>query len=270
MTVTRVTVGQFGPVADAETNFAAINELARQAAAAEAALLVLPEEAMLLAEDVPPPLAAEVERVWPMFCELLSDLAAHHGLAIIAGGYEPSGTERPYNTLVAVTPEGATQTYRKLHLYDAFAYQESGYVTRGTELPPVIELAGLRVGLINCYDLRFPEQARALIDQDADLLAISAAWVCGPMKETHWQTLTQARAIENTVWVAAAGSISSGCIGGSRILSPLGEVLAELSDEPLAAVSADIDLERTASVRDTLPALANRRIILTYQVQEDM
>lgn len=270
MTVTRVTVGQFGPVAAAEKNFTAISELARLATQAESALLVLPEEAMLLAEEVPPPLAAEVERVWPAFCQLLAELAAQYGLAIIAGGYEPSGTDRPYNTLAAVSPDGQVQTYRKLHLYDAFAYQESGYATRGTELPPVVELAGVRVGLINCYDLRFPEQARYLIEQGSDLLAISAAWVCGPMKETHWQTLTQARAIENTVWVAASGSISSGCLGGSRILSPLGEVVAELSDETLAIVTADIDLDQTASVRDTLPALANRRINLTYAVREDL
>lgn len=267
----RIAVGQFGPVAESETNFAAITELVERAAAQQAQLVILPEEAMLLAEDVIGPLAEEVARVWPLFVELLSTVAQSNKVALIAGGYEPSGTERPFNTLIAVDDSGTVvTTYRKLHLYDAFAYQESSYVTPGDELPPVIDLAGVRIGLINCYDLRFPEQARYLMEQGAQVLSISAAWVCGPMKETHWTTLTQSRAIENTVWVAAAGSISQGCIGRSLVISPLGEILVDLGDQPLATAVGTIDLDRTETVRATLPALANRRIALTYRTREHL
>lgn len=267
--VCRIAIGQFGPAADSEENFAAITDIVVRAAAQQAQLVVLPEEAMLLAEEVTVPLAEEVSRVWPRFCELLAELARTHAVAIIAGGYEPSGTERPYNTLLGVDATGqVAATYRKLHLYDAFAYQESSYVIPGSELPPVVELAGLRIGLINCYDLRFPELARYLIDQGAQLLSISAAWVGGPMKETHWTTLVQSRAIENTVWVVAAGSISDGCIGRSLVVSPLGEVLADLGSDKLGVAVVPVDLARTDEVRATLPALANRRIRLTYGIQE--
>jgi predicted amidohydrolase len=190
-------------------------------------------------------------------------------VAIIAGGYEPNGTERPNNTLVAVDSTGAPVAhYRKLHLYDAFSYQESAYVTPGPELPPVVELAGVRVGLVNCYDLRFPELTRHLMAQGADLISISAAWVAGRRKEDHWETLVRARAIENTVWVAAAGSISPSCIGASLVVDPLGVVRAALGDEREATVTVDISPSRTEAVRRVLPSLENRRIELAMSVKD--
>ena len=161
----KISVAQFGPTTDAAANRSEIGALVAQSVAEGARLVVLPEEAMLLAEDLPAPLAEVVATEWALFEQFLIDLAVQHSVAIIAGGYEPNGTDRPFNTLIAIDTDGTVAArYHKLHLYDAFAYQESGYVTPGQELPPVVELAGIRVGLINCYDLRFPEQA-ALLDR---------------------------------------------------------------------------------------------------------
>lgn len=264
-----VSVAQFGPTTDATANLAAIRRLTADAAVQGAAIVIFPEESMLLAEGLDRPLAELVVDGWPAFESALAELAVRHGIAIIAGGYEPNGTDRPNNTIVAVDAAGSVVArYRKLHLYDAFAYQESGYVTPGDAFPPVIELAGLRVGLVNCYDLRFPELARHLIADDAQLIAISAAWVAGHRKEDHWETLVRARAIENTVWVAASGSISPDCIGDSLVVDPLGVIKAALGDEREALATVDISTARTDAVRTTLPALDNRRIELAMRIKD--
>lgn len=265
----RTAIAQFGPTIDYPANIATMTRLVADAAAAEAALVVFPEESMLITEGLPRPLREVVAETWPVFVETLTALAREHSIAIIAGGYEPNGTDRPNNTLIALGADGEQLAeYRKLHLYDAFAYQESAYVTPGSELPPVFELNGIRIGLINCYDIRFPELARHLVQSGADLLTVSAAWVAGAHKEDHWLTLARARAIENTVWLVAAGTISEGCIGRSVIVDPLGVVVADLGADPAAIAVIDISRDRTAEVRRALPALDNRRIRLTYDILE--
>jgi predicted amidohydrolase len=188
---------------------------------------------------------------------------------IIAGGYEPTGTDRPFNTLVVVNPRGElVESYRKLHLYDAFSYRESDYVTGGTEVPPVVMIEGVAIGLVNCYDIRFPELSRDLVARGADVLSVSAAWVAGARKEEHWSTLLKARAIENTCWVLAASSSSPECIGNSLVLDPLGVERAGLGPIAAGVAVVRISLDRTAEVREILPALANRRLVSTVTVQE--
>ena len=85
----------------------------------------------------------------------------------------------------------------------------------------MVEIAGWQVGLMTCYDLRFPELARLLVDAGAELLVLPAAWVAGPRKVDHWRTLVRARAIENTVYVAAAGQPGPRYSGHSLVVDPL-------------------------------------------------
>lgn len=260
-------VAQMAPTVDAAANCEVIAELVAEAAGAGARLIVLPEEAMLLAGDVPGSLGEVVEAEWPLFLGRLSLLAVEHELWIVAGGYEPTGTDRPFNTLVVVNPRGElVESYRKLHLYDAFSYRESDYVTGGTELPPVVMIDGVTLGLVNCYDIRFPELSRDLVARGADVLSVSAAWVAGARKEEHWATLVKARAIENTCWVLAASSSSPECIGNSLVVDPLGVERAGLGPVRTGLAVVEISLDRTAEVRETLPALANRRIVTTVAV----
>ncbi len=96
----------------------------------------------------------------------------------------------------------------------------------GQQIPPVIEVAGLRVGLMTCYDLRFPELALSLALNGAQLLVLPAAWVKGPQKEHHWATLLAARALDTTCYIVAAGECGTRNIGLSRIVDPLGTTLA--------------------------------------------
>jgi predicted amidohydrolase len=110
---------------------------------------------------------------------------------------------------------------------------------------------------MTCYDLRFPEFARNLVDADAQVLLVPAAWVRGPLKEDHWATLLRARAIENTCYVLAAGQCGRRYIGCSMVIDPMGVMVAALGEES-GLVVADVDAARVATVRRTNPSLLNR------------
>ena len=105
---------------------------------------------------------------------------------------------------------GSRGRYRKIHLYDSFGYRESDALSAGRARARRRRRARLRVGLMTCYDLRFPELARALVDAGAEVLVVPAAWVAGPRKVDHWRALLRARAIENPVFVVAAGQPDRG------------------------------------------------------------
>jgi predicted amidohydrolase len=201
------------------------------------------------------------------FCSGLRAAARARGVAIVAGVFEPGPDDRVYNTAVAFDSTGQlAATYRKIHLFDALGQRESDLVTAGAE-PVVADLAGVRVGFLTCYDIRFPEHARALAVRGAELLVIPAAWGAGLFKEEHWVTLVRARAIENTIWVAAAGQVPDPAepatsaptgIGRSMLVDPMGTVRIDLGPAERVGVG-DLDTELTAQVRATLPCLAGRR-----------
>ncbi|MBT1003430.1 carbon-nitrogen hydrolase family protein [Paenarthrobacter sp. DKR-5] len=263
----KVSVGQFGPGGDVAENLATMRRLASDARAEGAELVVFPEESMFTVGKVEGSLAAAVERDWSTFVQQLSFIAAELQIAVVAGGYETSGEERPYNTLVIVDASGRiVETYRKLHLYDAFSYQESKRIKPGDHNVKVVALGGLHVGVMTCYDLRFPEVARALAEQGADLICVPAAWFKGDHKIDHWETLLKARAIENTCWVAAAGTSSAHTVGHSAIINPMGVPQDFLSDEPEGIVTVDVTTRRIAEVREFLPVLKNRRLVSSRQI----
>ncbi len=149
-------------------------------------------------------------------------------------------------------------TYRKTYLYDSFGYRESDRLLAGTGEPQVVSCEGLAVGLMTCYDLRFPEFGRALVDNGAEVIVVPAAWVRGPLKEDHWVTLLRARAMENTVYVAAAAQTGRSYCGRSMIVDPMGTAVAALGDEE-AVATADLEKQRVTEVRLRNPSLANRR-----------
>jgi predicted amidohydrolase len=256
----KVSVGQFRPGGDAPANLAVMRGLAAEAGAEGSELIVFPEESMFAIGKVEGPLQEAVEANWTSFVQQLSFIAAEHSIAIVAGGYESSGEERPFNTLVLIDATGRiVDTYRKLHLYDAFSYQESANIKPGDGGIKVAQLGDVRVGLMTCYDVRFPEQARALADAGADLICVPASWFKGEHKIEHWETLLKARAIENTLWVAAAGTSSSHTIGHSAIIDPMGVPQVYLEDEERAVVTTDVTRRRVDDVREFLPVLRNRR-----------
>lgn len=258
----KVAAAQFAPAGDVEANLAVVDAMAAQAAAAGARLVIFPEETMI-PSDQAPSLRETAEEHWPGFLAGVREIAARHRIAVIAAGYEGSGTALPYNTIVAVDDAGEPLgRYRKMHLYDAFDYRESQQIMRGEEAPCVVRVGDFNVGLVNCYDVRFPEFTRLLVEMGADLLAVSAAWVKGPLKEDHWATLLRSRAIENTSWVVASSSTTPGCIGLSMAVDPLGVVRSALGEERQGLLVVEADREQVDSARTRLPVLRNRRIII--------
>jgi len=212
-------------------------------------------------------LRAAAEPLDGPFCSGLAAACASTGVAAVAGVFEPAPDGRVYNTAVAFSGSGSlVASYRKLHLFDALGQRESDLVAPGSA-PVIASLAGVPVGLQICYDIRFPELSRSLAADGAPLLTVSAAWQAGLFKEEHWVTLLRARAIENTVWVAAAGQVpdpdspptrAPTGVGRSMLIDPLGVVRADLG--PSAGVQvADADIGLVETVRGTLPSLANRR-----------
>jgi len=210
-----------------------------------------------VAETLDGPFVTEVER-----------LAAERGTTIVAGLFERNDAATstapstgpstgPYNTVVV--RGGARADYRKIHLYDSFGYRESDVLTPGPLEPVTVELDGTTVGVMTCYDLRFPELARALVDRGAEMLLVPAAWVAGERKVDHWTTLLRARAIENTVYVVGVGQPGPRYSGHSMVVGPLGDVVVEGGDGPVT-LRAVIDPTAVAAARRTNPSLANRRL----------
>lgn len=182
---------------------------------------------------------------------------------VVAGMFERSSDPaRPYNTLLV--RGAASAAYRKIHLYDSFGYRESDRLTAGPWEPVVVDVDGFLVGLLTCYDLRFPELARALVDAGAEVLVVPAAWVPGRTEEEHslkldhWRTLARARAIENTAYVLAVGQPGPRYTGCSLAVGPSGTVVAEAAAEP-AVVEVVLRRSELELARSTNPSLANRR-----------
>ncbi|MFC4907869.1 carbon-nitrogen hydrolase family protein [Actinomadura gamaensis] len=227
-------------------------------------LAVLPEAAQIrFGND----LAEAAEPVTGPWVSAVRDAAREHRVNVVVGVFEPTSDGRVYNTVVGISDTGEmVGSYRKLHLYDAFGDRESERVAPG-DRPVVMDLAGARLGIITCYDVRFPELARALVDEGADILVIPAAWAQGVFKEEHWTTLVRARAIENTAWVVAVDKAPDrtrpprglpGGVGRSSLIDPMGTVLADLGPFPTVRV-LDLDPSLTSRVRETLPSLSHRR-----------
>lgn len=256
-----VAAAQFAAAPDKHHNRAIITELVARSAAEGARLVALPENAMWSHPDSGTDLFPIAEALDGEFAAFLGDLARQHAVWIVCGMTERvDRLGKVHNTLVVVDDSGKQVThYRKVHLYDAFGYRESDHVEPGSITDPaVFEADGLRVGILTCYDLRFPESARRLADAGADLFVLPAAWVAGPMKEEHWSTLLRARAIENTVYVLAAGQTGPVCVGQSTLIDPAGVVVAGAGPAP-GVITGAVDTKRIATVREINPVLAHRR-----------
>ncbi|TYL55548.1 carbon-nitrogen hydrolase family protein [Nocardioides sp. BGMRC 2183] len=257
----RVTLVQAASTLDPAENRAALDRLVAPAEHVDHAdLVVLPEA---FARDFGPAgsdVSAFAEPLDGPFGTALARVAADRGTTVVAGMFEASpDPARPYNTLLVRGAVAAS--YRKVHLYDSFGYRESDRLLAGAIEPKVIEVGGWRVGLMTCYDLRFPEFARALVDAGADLIVVPAAWVAGEGKIHHWRTLLTARAIENTVYVAAAAQPGPRYCGTSLVLDPSGGEVAALGelDDP-GTTSATLDPDVLRRTRDANPSLRNRRL----------
>jgi predicted amidohydrolase len=257
----RVALAQLTAGADKAENLDRLVAQVAHAAAAGADLVVAPEAAMHEFGHPDRPLAPVAEPLDGPFVTGLAAAASRHRVAVLAGMFETAGDPTlAYNTVVVVGEDGGLLgRYRKQHLFDAHGWVESQRLAAGAAGERlVVDVGDVRVGVLTCYDLRFPELARALVDDGATVLAVPAAWVAGPLKEDQWLTLLRARAVENVCYVAAAGQPPPGFTGRSCLVDPYGVVLAAAAERELLVVG-DVDPARVAECRDRVPSLQHRR-----------
>ena len=277
----RVAAVQVATGLDLVENRRLVADRLRAAAEEGATLVVFPEATMCSFGDADFDLSSVAEPLDGPFVSALAEGAARHGCVVVAGMFEQvlgavlraapgaapgrdrgRGAGRVFNTAVVVSPEGLVAAYRKLHLFDALGARESDRVVagdpaRGAVTTPLGD--DLVLGVMTCYDLRFPELARALVDRGATLIALGAHWYDGPGKAEVWETLVRARAIESTAYVVAAGKPEDEGVGRSMVVDPLGEVLVELGGEEEDVAFADVSSARVSAVRRVLPSLEHRR-----------
>jgi predicted amidohydrolase len=264
-----IAVAQFAPGDDEAKNLDTIRRLAEDAASRGALLVVFPEYSSYFTPDLGPDWPEHAQSLHGPFVRALAEIAAELGIHLVAGMIElvPGENDRVANTLVAVDAAGEVVAhYRKMHLYDAFGMRESDRIVAGAVwvdgAAPTFSWGGFTVGLQTCYDVRFPEVTRRLVDAGADLVVLPSEWVRGPLKEHHWRTLVTARAIENTVYVAAADHAPPIGAGNSMVVDPMGVELVTVGEATDVGV-AWISPTRLLEVRHINPALKLRRFTVS-------
>jgi predicted amidohydrolase len=256
-----VAAGQFVVTPDWRTNAGICVDLMARATLQNAALLVLPEALLARDDNDPHRSVNSAQTLDGEFLQLLLAESQRNTLTTVLTIHVPSTQGRAVNTLVVLRKGKLVAQYAKLHLYDAFNMQESARVDAGQEIPPLIDVEGMKVGLMTCYDLRFPELATNLALQGAEIVVLPAAWVRGPLKEHHWATLLAARALDTTCYFVAAGECGNKNIGQSRVIDPQGVTLAAAADAP-QLIFAEVTRARLTQTRDALPVLRNRRFAM--------
>lgn len=251
-------------------NLAAAAELLARAAANGARLAVLPENFALMGRRESDKLAAREREGDGPIQAFLAEQAARHGLWLVGGTIplRAGDDERRVRAACLLFDDRGRQVarYDKVHLFDvcvvgsAERYAESATIEPGARYVVADTPLG-RLGLAVCYDLRFPEQFRAMVEQGMTIAVLPAAFTAATGK-AHWETLLRARAIENQCYVVASaqgGTHANGreTHGDSSIIDPWGEILGRLPQGP-GVVLAEFDPERLATVRRQFPVLAHR------------
>jgi len=261
---------QFVAGPDKRENIHRMAPLVARAAARGATIVLLPEKWNAVADGLA--LANFAERLDDgETVDALAGWAREHRIHLVGGSIAIEGAgegDGVGNVSIAFGPDGSQiASYTKIHLFDVevggLTYRESDGTSSGWQRV-VADLGGVPTGLSVCYDLRFPELYRELVDRGALLLTVPSNFTL-LTGMAHWEPLLRARAIENQCFVRAAGQ--HGYPGGGRkpsyghsmIIDPWGVVLAEAPDGD-GVIAAELDLDAQRSVRERLPALRHRSL----------
>jgi predicted amidohydrolase len=258
----RIALAQIASSTDKSDNLKTACALVREAKRRGAAMIAFPEFLMAFspADQSAEELADIAETVDGPFTSALRSAARETGVEILATIYEKSHlADRVFDTALWIDRAGdLAGVYRKLHLYDALGFKESDKFVAGRDLIPPIKTVVGPVGMVICYDLRFPELARILTLRGAEVLVAPSGWLQGDMKVEHWQTMTCARALENGCYLIAPGQVGNIYIGCSMVVDPFGRTLVQMGEREGVEI-VDLDLTVVADVRQKLPLLQNRR-----------
>lgn len=260
--MTRVALAQITSSTEKTANLKLANELIRDAKGKGAQLIAFPEFLMAFSPGTQSAeeLAEMAEPLAGSFTTFLREASLAAGINTLATIYEKSPVSgRVYDTALWIDASGQlSAVYRKLHLYDALGFKESNKFLAGKELAQPFKSATGAIGMMICYDLRFPELSRLLTLMGAEVLVCPSGWVAGDMKVEHWQTMVRARALENGCYVIAPDQVGNIYIGHSMIADPFGRVVIDM-DEREGLEIVDLDLAAISEIRERLPLLQNRR-----------
>jgi predicted amidohydrolase len=258
----KIAIAQVESSTDKEDNLRKAAGFIQEAKQKNAELIAFPEFLMAFSPSTQgaEELTQIAESTDGPFVSSLRNAAKAAGIAVVATIYENStAPNRVFDTAVWIDGQGnIASVYRKLHLYDAFGFKESDKFHPGADVPPPVRSGKWRFGILICYDLRFPEMARMLVLEGANVLVAPSGWVQGDLKVEHWQTMIKARALENGSYVIAPDQTGNIYIGRSMIVDPLGRTIVDLGEKETVEV-VELDLKLVNETREKLPLLKNRR-----------
>jgi predicted amidohydrolase len=237
-----------------------------------AKLIVLPENFAIMGKEERDKLAVRESEDGGPIQEFLSQQAARQGVWLVGGTIPMAATDANKIRAACLLYDDQGKRvarYDKIHLFDVSVvdsderYTESEPIEAGDQTV-VVDTPFGKLGLTICYDLRFPELYRTMLDQGVEIIAVPSAFTAITGK-AHWETLVRARAIENLCYVLAAGQggyhvNGRETYGHSMIVDPWGQVMNELANGS-GLVCADMDLKRLQNIRRTFPCLEHRNIV---------
>jgi predicted amidohydrolase len=269
----RLTIAQTTSSNNRNANIKALGGIVEAAVADGAQMLALPEAFGLMERDRERALAQVVASEQDPFILACQEYAAKYGLWIQAGSTPVLGhREKFLNHATMIDPLGeVVAAYDKLHLFDIFlagksATGESERYDAGNEAIVVTTPFG-SMGLTICYDLRFPNLYRDIAKTGATVAFVPSAFTV-PTGRAHWEILLRARAIENGIWIVAAAQVGAHADGRrtwghSLVISPWGDVIADLGGQEPGTTTVNLDMQRSAAARTQIPSLENERL---YQI----
>jgi predicted amidohydrolase len=260
--MSKIALVQFKASTEKKKNLPKILAYIKQAAKNHADMCMFPEYMMFYSPSTQSAkqVAKEAESITGEFVSTVARCAKENSINVVGTMYEKSRKkDRVYDTSFIVNKNGKiTGKYRKIHLYDALGFKESSKMSSGSLIPMPTKTSVGKLGMMICYDLRFPEMSRVLASAGTEILVAPSAWVNGPMKEEHWLTLNKSRAIENGCYVIAPDHLGHIYSGRSLAVDPYGRILLDMKKRQGIGY-VNISLEKVYEIRKKLPLLKNRR-----------
>jgi len=269
--VTMVAAIQMASGPNVQANLDQAERLIAEAVTQSAALIVLPENFSFMGKTDLERVAVAEEEGNGVVQKFLSEQAKKHGIWLV-GGTVPLKTDdanKLYASCMLFNDQGErVARYDKIHLFDVHLEESDESYTESETMVPgdrtvVVDTPFGKLGLAICYDLRFPEMFRTMVNQGMEICAIPSMFTALTGR-AHWEVLVRARAIENLCYVIAAGQGGyhvSGreTHGNSAVVSPWGLVLNHIG-KGAGVVSAKIDQQYLQTTREHFPVLEHRRL----------
>ena len=260
--MTKIAIVQMKADTDKKNNLKKILKYISQAASKGSVLCAFPEFMMCYtpSSQSAKELADIAEKINGEFVSSISEAAKQNSIQVVGTLYEKSPKpNRVYDTSFLLDKNGKLiSKYRKIHLYDALGFKESAKLYPGSSITKPVKTNAGKMGMMICYDLRFPEMSRMLASSGSEILVVPSAWVKGKMKEEHWLTINKTRAIENGCYVISPDQVGNVYCGRSLVVDPYGKILLDMKKKEGIGV-VNISLDEVKQVRNKLPLLQNRR-----------